>query len=164
MIFQWIADQYCAVLTWEIFQKFILLFPFLLLPYSSSPLSGCSWRERIEGRNGEFSNLSYLHIAIAVPTPQQQLLGTYAGEERKSVFVGLNVPCFIIIMLYCVYCMSVGLKACCTATLALCVISPSGPFNRIWFWCVWCYENHYSVSWEPRLWPQSADAHSWIIL
>ena len=32
--------------------------------------------------------------------------------------VGLNLPCFIIIILYCVYRMSLELKACCTATSA----------------------------------------------
>lgn len=81
------------------------------------------------------SSEMFLVSALPPSTPflGQQLSGTYAGEDRESVFFGLNVPCLIIIMLYCVYCMSLGLKACCTATLALCLIFPVGPFNRIWF-------------------------------
>lgn len=111
---------------------------FLVLTYSSSPLLGCSWPERIEGRHGELSNFSYLYIALPVFTAllRKQLLGTYAGEERESTFVGLNVPCFIIIILCCVYGMSLELKACCTVMLALCLIFPLGLFNRIWLWFV----------------------------
>lgn len=94
---------------------------FLVLTYSSS-LLGCIWPERIEGRDGESGILSYLYIALPVFTPllHKQLLGTYAGE--KSTFVGLNIPCFIIVTLCCVYNVSLDLKACCTAMLASCVI------------------------------------------
>lgn len=49
-------------------------------------------------------------------------------EGGKNRVLGLNVPHFVITMLYCVYHMSLELKACRTAVLCLVCDFSTGPF------------------------------------